>query len=99
METYAIFDDIFILLHFNQSLRDFMIIIRNSKLILYFFNLVHITSNKNYYSISNIINNIKYFVKYFTQNPGISNIFFDDLQNLSGNLKKLAGFEGNLRNF
>jgi two-component SAPR family response regulator len=47
-----------------------MITLRNSKLNLTFFNIIFITSNKNYFSISININNIKYFVKYFTKNTG-----------------------------
>jgi hypothetical protein len=65
------FDDITVLLHFNQIFRDFMIILRNYTLILTFLNLIHITSNNNYFLILININNIEYLVKYFTQNPRI----------------------------
>jgi hypothetical protein len=71
METYQFLTIFLVLLHFNQFFRDFLLILRNYKLILTFFNLIHITSNnKNYFSKSININNIKKFIKYFTQNPG-----------------------------
>jgi hypothetical protein len=69
-KSMQLFDDVFVLIHINQILRNFMIILRNSKIILTIFNLNHITSNKHYFSISININNIKYLVKYFTQNSG-----------------------------
>jgi hypothetical protein len=76
-----------------------MIILRNSKLILTFFNLIHIILNKNYISISININNMEYLVKYFSQNPRILKqslkiyIIFQEIK------KKIVGFDSNLRNF
>jgi hypothetical protein len=70
-KSMQFFEYIFVLIHYNQILRDFMIILRNSQHIITFFNLIHITSNKNYFSILINIFNIEYLVKYFTQNPRI----------------------------
>jgi hypothetical protein len=50
----------FVLLHFNQILREFMIIFRNSKLISTFFNLIRYNIKENNFSISININNVKF---------------------------------------
>jgi hypothetical protein len=97
-----IFDDILILLQFNHILSDFMIILRDSKLILYSFNLIHITSNKNYFLFSININNIKYFIKYFTQNPGFLTpclTIYTILQEIKKNLKDSNVIQGILSAF
>jgi hypothetical protein len=95
IQLFALF---LVLLHFNQILKDFMNILRNSKLILTFFSLIHITSNKNYFSI---LINIEYriFSQIFHSKSKNSNTFFDELHNISVNLKKFQGFKGNVRNF
>jgi hypothetical protein len=78
-------------------LMDFMIILRNCKLILTIYNLIHITSKKLFLVLINI--NYRIFSQIFHAKSKNSNILFDDLYNISGNLKKFEGFECNLRNF